>query len=411
MIRRLRARFIGLAMVSLCGVLLVTMLVIQYLYWRQMLQRSDGVLDVLTANHGVFPESGPWEGEFGMEPVTPETPYELRYFSVQLDAGGQAVFADIGKIAAIDRDTAVQYAGDALQTGDTLGFLGNYRFKIERGGGGTLVVFLDCTRNQAAAKSLLVISMFVSLLVTAVFFAVIFVLSGRVVRPISESYEKQKQFITDAGHELKTPLAIIDADADVLSLDIGENEWLEDIKKQSRRLAALTRDLIFLSRMEEEQPRLQTIDLPLSDLVEETAQSFQAMAITQKKTFTTRIQPMLMVHGEEKTLRQLISILLDNALKYSGDEGVISLSLQKKGRFLSLTVHNTSEAMDKESISHLFDRFYRGDKSRNSTAGGYGIGLSVAKAIVENHKGTISAASKDGRSLTITVTLPARESP
>ena len=222
---------------------------------------------------------------------------------------------------------------------------------------------------------------------------------------MAESYEKQKRFITDAGHELKTPLTIISADTDLAEVECGENQWLTDIRRQAQRLTGLTHDLIFLSRMEE-QPQLQLLDFPLSDLVEETAQSFLAPAKSQGKTLSLSIQPLLSCTGDEKSLRQLLSILLDNALRYAADGADIAVELQSKGRNILLRVSNPmAHPLDKAALEHLFDRFYRGDAARS--ASGYGLGLSIARSIVAAHRGKIRAECPDGVTLTMAVTLPA----
>ena len=203
-------------------------------------------------------------------------------------------------------------------------------------------------------------------------------------------------------------MTIISADADLAEMECGENQWLADIRRQARRLTGLTNDLIYLSRMEEEQPRLQRIDFPLSDVAEEMAQSFQALAKSQEKEFFLHIQPMLSFTGAEKAIRQLLSILLDNALKYSSAAGKLELRLEKKGRNVLLAVSNTlSQPMDPDKLPHLFDRFYRTDQSRSSQTGGYGLGLAIARSIVVAHKGKIRAESPDGQTLTFTVHLPA----
>ena len=163
---------------------------------------------------------------------------------------------------------------------------------------------------------------------------------------------------------------------------------------------------MFLSRMDENENYFQMIDFPISDLVEETAQSFASLAVTQEKEFTMQIQPMLSYCGDAKTICRLVTILLDNALKYADEKGTITISFEKADRGLKLVVYNTCAAISAEDVKHLFERFYRADKSRNSQTGGYGIGLSIAKAIVEAHNGTIRAATKDGRSLTITAMFP-----
>ena len=230
--------------------------------------------------------------------------------------------------------------------------------------------------------------------------------SGKIVKPFLEAYQKQKQFITNAGHELKTPLTIIDADLEILQMDFGENEWIEDIKGQSKRLADLTNQLILLSRMEEGEMQFQMIEFPFSDRVEETVLSFQNVAKTKNQSFHTQIEPMLSLIGDEKSLGQLVTILLENAVKYTPEHGHISVTLEKQKNTLCLQVYNTVDFIAKEKLAHLFDRFYRTDESRNSQTGGYGLGLSIAQAIVKAHNGKISASTKDEKSLLITVSLP-----
>ena len=224
---------------------------------------------------------------------------------------------------------------------------------------------------------------------------------------MAESYEKQRQFITNAGHEIKTPLTIIGADADLLELENGESEWLSDIKHQVTRLTGLTNDLIYLSRMDEERPQLQCIKFSLSDVTEDVVQSFQGPAKAHRKELVTDIQPLLSFTGDEKAIRQLVSVLLDNAVKYSPEGGIISVRLKQEGCFLKLAVSNTTvQPVEKEQLNHLFDRFYRADQSRNSSTGGYGLGMSIAHSIVTVHKGKIRAESSAENALTIFVTLP-----
>ena len=234
-------------------------------------------------------------------------------------------------------------------------------------------------------------------------------LSKHIVRPFSENYEKQKRFITDAGHEIKTPITIINADTEVLEMDTGPNEWIDDIRVQTERLSHLTKDLIYLARIEEGENQTQMIEFPLSELISETAVSFQAPARKDPKTFTIQIEPLLSLYGDEENIRKLVSILLDNALKYSDENGRIQLTLEKKGKHVQLTVSNTTQdKLNKEQLTHLFDRFYRMDASRNSETGGYGIGLSIAQAVVQMHKGTISVTAVGEHKIQFTVLLPIR---
>ncbi len=170
----------------------------------------------------------------------------------------------------------------------------------------------------------------------------------------------------------------------------------------------LTNELIYLAKMEEGGSKIPLIALPFSDLVEETAQSFQALAIMENKIFQVNIQEMVIIRGEEQALRKLVSILLDNAVKYSSENGSILLTLEKSGKTIRLAVENTVRNMSAETVSHLFERFYREDASRNSGKGGYGIGLSIAEAIVKAHKGEIKAALLKDSVLRISVQFPAR---
>lgn len=202
-------------------------------------------------------------------------------------------------------------------------------------------------------------------------------------------------------------LTIIAANADLLEMDLGENESLGDIIRQTRRLRTLTEDLTLLSRMEEAEDTLQKVDFPLSDTVSEAAAPFRTLARQQEKLFTLSIQPLLTLRGDAKAIRQLTELLLDNALKYSPPGGTIDLTLSRQGRTATLTVTNaTGTDIDPDQLPRLFDRFYRADASRNSETGGHGIGLSVAKAIVTAHGGSIRAISDGPRTFRIRASLP-----
>lgn len=406
MLQKLRIKFIALAMGLLFLVLTLIMGTVNLLNYRHVLISADQTLEILISNDGKFPPK-PKPGEKPFRPeMPPELPFETRFFTAQLDAEGNILFIDNEKIAAVTQQTAADYAEQVWRSHQKKGFIEQYRYAVSSNSeNGSMIVFLDCGRNLNSAKSFLFISIGISLTGFLIIAILLFILSARIVKPVSDSYEKQKQFITNASHDLKTPITIIDADTDVLEIEYGENEWIQDIKRQTSRLTELINQLVSLSRMEEKGHQFQMIDFPLSDIISETCESFESLAVSQGKIFTTKIEPLLSYHGDEKAFRQLITILLDNALKYSDDRGQILLSLKKTDRFFRLTVENTCTCIAPEDTKHLFDRFYRTDKSRNSQTGGYGIGLSIAKAIVSAHKGSIRADSPDGCSLIITVKL------
>lgn len=411
MIRKLRIKLVIASMLSLLAVLAVIFGVVGILNYRELVSNADNILTLLTENDGSFPITEHGEMFASNTPhkedrrFSPELPYESRYFSVFLTADQTVLSVNTGKIAAVDTSNAIEYAQTVLNSGRLTGFVDDYRYTVYSVGEETHIVFLDYGREMGAFRTFLVTSAGVCAVGLAAVFLLMIVLSHRIVKPFSENYEKQKRFITDAGHELKTPLTIIDADTEILEMDIGENEWLRDIQTQTKRLAELTNNLILLSRMEE-QPQTEKIEFPLSDLAEETVETFQALAKTHNKLLTAHIQPMLSMRGDEKAICQLITILLDNAVKYCSEGGNIDLTLEKQKNTIRLTVHNTAEGISRQDLAHLFDRFYRADPSRNSRTGGYGLGLSIACAIVNAHKGKIWADTPDEHSFSITAAFP-----
>ena len=366
-------------------------------------------MSVLGDNGGTFPQGREQDAlkEVFSGDISRELPYETRFFSVTMDRRGNTKDIDIGRIASVDAQTAEKYAAEIIGSGKEHGFMDNYRYLNCDTEEGKTVIFLDCSRALLSFRNFFLFSVLVSAFGLAAVTVLIILFSGRIVRPLMRSYEKQKEFITNAGHELKTPLTIIRADSELLKMEYGENEWLADIRNQSDRLCGLTDDLIRLSRMEEEPRNFSGSTVCLSDLIEETAGSFQAPARVQEKLFQYETAEGLTVFGDKKNLRELISILLDNALKYSGVRGKIRLNAVKKGKSILMTVWNTAENLPEGNLDCLFERFFRADQSRNSESGGYGIGLSMAGAIVASHGGKIAAYSADGASLRITVTLPA----
>ncbi len=406
MIRKRQIKFIASSMTLLLLVLAGILVVLSVFSYYNVISESDEVLKILCQNRGHFPreEERP---ELGLPPnMSPEIPYESRYFSVVLDGETKSViFVETSRIIAINTTDAISYAELALQ-GKERGFVEQFRYRKQETDGLLRVIFLDCGRKLDFMWNFIATSAGVIFAAYLVVFLLVIFFSERIMKPVTESYEKQRRFITDAGHEIKTPLTIIQANADVLEMEIGESEWLDNIKHQAKRLTALTNDLVYLARMEETERAAQFIEFPISDVVSEAAWSFQTVAQTRDLEFVCNIQPMLSFVGNEQAIGQLVTILLDNAVKYSPSKGQISLSFERKNKHLCLKVYNTTkQRVAKENITILFERFYRGDSSRNSQTGGYGIGLSIAKAIVETHGGKIWAKTADENSLEITVML------
>lgn len=444
MIRKLQNKFIVISMLSMLLVLTVIIGSINIINYRQLIEDADHILHILSENDGEFPKDRPRpdsrepqgdnsspdfkdglvdnaspdprepQGNNSSTPkkpklhsmdMSPEMPFETRYFSVVLTENGDVSSTNVQKVAAIDNEDANAYALRAWKRQQTSGFLSSYRYLMEHTPEGTRIIFVDCTRNLSTFRAFLFTSILVSILGLLSVFVLVLFFSRLVMKPVAESYEKQRQFITDAGHEIKTPLAIIEANRELLEMEYGENEWNNSIQRQTARLADLTDGLIYLSRMEEAEKHLQHMDFSISALAEETAQSFQTLADLQDRHFSVEIEPLLSYCGDESSIHRLFSILIDNAIKYSPPQGTVKVTLNKRGKNIQFMVYNTVAHLSAESLPFLFDRFYRADCSRNSETGGYGIGLSIARAITDAHKGKISAKSTDGQSLLITVIL------
>lgn len=441
MIKKLKTRFIVLAMASLAVLLALIVTGMNIVNYRTVVSDADRKIEILEENAdrmlggpaGMMPpdgfadfddrddfdgDDGPFFGRGGAggPSMSRDEAEESRFFEVVMSDDGSVRSVNTERISSIDDEEAGKMAQKALASGSEEGFVGEFRYSSDDENGATRILFLDCGRTLGSFRSFLRTSVLMSLLgLLAVFFVILY-FAGRIVRPVAESYEKQKRFITDAGHEIRTPLAIIRANIDLMEMEldgkrVNRNELREDlgdIRGQVDRLTGLTEDLVYLSRMEESGDSLVMTELPFSDIVSETADSFGPLATDQGKRLECDIAPMISVKGSQKELEKLLSIFLENAVKYSAGDSGIGVTLRKEGKNAVLEIRNeTEEALTNESLSHVFERFYRTDSSRSSATGGHGIGLSVAAAIVEAHGGKVSARTDSGQDFIVTATLPA----
>ena len=408
MLNKLKRKFLIIGTVFMFLLMTVLVLIMNIVNYKEVTADADAVLDVLSQSDVLFLSDRDFPGNPFDIPsgMSPEVPYESRYFGVQISASGDSIQFYLSRIVSVDADSASDYITTALDRNTARGFIGNFRYSKTTDETGTKILFLDCGRKLDSFKSFLWISVIVGLIGCLVAFVAFYFAAGKIVSPIAESYEKQKRFISDAGHEIKTPLTIINANVDLLESD-GEKEELDDIRTQTKRLTELTNNLIMLSKMEEAEHTLTKIEFPLSDLISETVASFRAPAASRGLDIQTNITPDLTMSGSPDMIRQLVSVLLDNAAKYSPDDGKITVNLSTHRKNVQFSVENTSiESLNAEDLNHVFDRFYRTDQSRNSETGGHGIGLSIAKAITEAHGGTITAETKTGQDFCIVVSLP-----
>jgi len=294
--------------------------------------------------------------------------------------------------SALSTEEAASLAGEMLRQGKTSGDLDAYRYQVRSDGEAVRVYFLDCSTELGSRRSLLLISILVGLgglVVTGIF---VYGMSVRATAPLTESMEKQKRFITDAGHELKTPLAVIGTNMDILEMDLGENEWISGTKKQLGRLRKLVANLISLSRMEEQQQPLELRRFCLSDTALECVDAFSGAAELAGKELRSQLQPELYIRGDVTSVGQLLTILCDNAVKYA--RGPIQVRLYARGKHVFFETENPWErTIPPAELDRLFDRFYRADAARAATEGksGYGLGLSIARAIAEKNRAQLTA--------------------
>ena len=272
----------------------------------------------------------------------------------------------------------------------------------------TLIVVLDATNQLKDNETLVTLSLWMSGVSFVFFLTIVTILSGKVIEPFVRNYEKQRRFITNAGHELKTPLAIISANNELVELMNGESEWTKSTSDQVKRLTDLINGLVSLARLEEqEHVELVLSDLDFSAIAEDAAEDFKGPVIRDGKKFTMEIQPDIHVKAEEKSLFELVTILVDNANKYCDPEGTVIVRLDSVGRTRKrarLAISNTYREGKNVDYSKFFERFYREDESHNSKKSGFGIGLSMAESMVKLFKGSISASYKDD-AITFTVIL------
>lgn len=422
MIKKLQRRVIVIAVCAVAAVLAIIMGIICISIYSEVISDADATLLILEENNGNYPKSddkssynndsknggGIGIGGFGTKPrqnMSAEAPFETRFFAAYLNKDGEAVSVNTGSIAAVATDEAIEYAENVYNSGKLKGFAGIYRYSVTETETGTMVLFLDCSRGLGLFYKFMETTFGVSLIGLLGVFVLVLLFSKRAIKPIADSYEKQKHFITDASHELKTPLTVINASTEVLEMTQGESEWTQSIRNQVSRLTELTNSLVSLSRMDEHDSKLLMTDFSLSDAVSESLEPFSIIAERKGKVLGTNIQKNISYYGCEDEIRKLMGILADNAIKYSGEKGEIAISLKGSSRGPQIQLKNSVDGIEKGNHDELFERFYRRDTSHSTEIGGYGIGLSIARAIVDTHKGKITARSEDGTSLTISVQL------
>ena len=400
---KLRKKFIYFSVGIIAIVLLSIMAFVNVTNFYNLKRSSDELLKTLVENNGVMP-SFKLNDNSKEEKTVYLKNFSNRFFTVKTDNKKNVITVNTDDVFFTSASEAVEYAKDVLSSGKSRGYYGGFKYVVENTENGKLIAFVDVVKDFDVFYSNLgnsvVISFFVLGFVT--FFS--FVLSKKAVAPMVQAYEKQNAFITDASHELKTPLAIINTSADVLEMESGESKWTGNIHKQVNRLNGLIGNLISLTKLEESDD-LDRLEFSLSDTLDDCVMDVKDYALSLDKNIVTDIEKDISFKGDEKLIRQVIGILLDNAIKYAREKSDINVKLTKQNKKIVFTVENEADNLEIKNYNILFERFYRADSSRNSKTGGYGIGLSIAQSIVLKHKGKISADSFDGERIVFKVKL------
>lgn len=404
-ISHLRIRIIGIATAVLAAVIATVIAITAASDYAMIADTADKLIDSLQSNAWSLPENGDYD--------TPETPYETRYFTITISDGDTGENYDMGRIGSVSVDDATRLAIKALRSKSQRGFIDTFRYKVinESGNGDATIAFLDRGQQLSHLKSFIAMSTFAGIMGTVIVAGMTMLLSRSIIAPVKSAYRKQRSFISDAGHELRTPLAAIRADADVAEATLGESRWIDDIRDQVDRLSSLTDDLICLAKLEE-NPDTAT-DVDMSGIVRKSISSIESRCLTNRQILDARIDDGATLLCDRRGAERIASTLTDNAAKYTPSGGKITISLVKSRKSASFTVENETErTMSEEDVAKMFERFYRLDDSRSSETGGYGMGLSIVKAVCERNGWRRTAKwSQKSKTLIIRIDMPlARES-
>ncbi len=408
MLKKMRRRFILSAMAAFSAIMLILVAGINLANYYQTAASQDKMItDLLKYEQRAFehPKMGPPPMK-DMPGGGPEAEFTTRFFTVHCDDAENIEIISRDHISSVDDATARAYTQAVLLKKTKKGYYKEYRYQISTEGSRTTILFLNVSGALHFMRSLFLVSSAIGIVSLLTVFILIVALSGYAIRPYAKNIERQKRFITDAGHELKTPLASIATSADIAAMEYENDEWITNIQKQTIRLSRLVENLVALSRLDEETPFPEKAAFSLSDTAWETAEPFAALAKAKGKKYQQNIEDHLVLCGDCSSIQQMISILLDNAVKYSDREGMIRFDLYRKRGKAFIEVFNTCCLPECFDPDRLFDRFYRLDESRSSHTGGTGIGLSMAQAIAQAHSGRIEIKCTDQKSILFKVVLP-----
>lgn len=414
MIQRFRYKFIAISTAALLFVILTIVGGISVLTYYKSHQEVERVLTILVNNDGQIPQKGVQNADDNQPQFSREGLHQYRYFAVLVDNKNRVTALQDDHIATVTPQDARTMTNRLLRrrlhSGQLLYRGVNYAYKIRNVDGKKVIVFLDESLLMDRTRSFIHSGLILGVIILVLYTIVLTLYSRRAIKPIIEAEQRQKEFITNASHELKTPLTVISANNEMQEIIGGENEWTTSTKQQISRLTKLINNLVSLARMQE-QPTVTLVPVNVSQIAIDVANSFKSVIATEQKHFNVQVEEGLIVNAEENTLRELINILLDNANKYCDPEGQIDFTVKRSshGKNVNITVANTYQQGKNIDVKRFFNRFYRVDKSHTQgKKAGFGIGLSMAQYIVKQFKGKITAKYLNGQ-LAFIVTLKENE--
>ena len=407
MIKQLRLKIIAVVLGTLLSVFAAVLLVLNISVYQTSAQLTDDFMASVVENDGfMFParddsqeRAAPPPERHDRRGTSPFAQPEMRsgrFFYAKADSSDSVFEMNLSMMFDFSADDAIEYISAALSNAQKKGSIGNYSYIVAAKEYGHIIVFAERSIEMRLLDQLTKTSLWVAGIAGIILICFTALLSKWMVSPIKKAFDNQRRFVSDASHELKTPLTIISANADVLQNEIGFRRQISSIKTQADRMNGLVHDLLTLAKTDEGRTEITMSEFNLSGAILSTALEFESLAFEEGKQYSYEIEEGVSFIGGEKYIKQLAGILIDNAIRYSDANGTIKISLQKDGSRARISVYNTGIGVPDIERTRIFERFYRSDESRARETGGYGVGLSIARAIAEMHRGKITVSGKHG---------------